>query len=91
LSYNLLLNSGKQIRALPDKKKNILTLVLFEKKFRNETKNHNPLLQVKWSVPNLDIYRLLQLKLVLDNIYKNIKLFMLGILGTGDDSHCSNP
>ena len=36
-----MLNSGK----------NILTLVLSEKKYRNETKNHNPPLQVKWSVP----------------------------------------
>jgi hypothetical protein len=33
------------------KKNNILTLVLFEKKILNETKNHNPPLQVKWSVP----------------------------------------
>ena len=40
-------NSGKQFRAL-----NILTLVLSEEKILNETKNHNPLLQVKWSVPN---------------------------------------
>jgi hypothetical protein len=48
-----MLNSGKKIRALRDKKKNILTLVLSEKKFLNETKNHNPSppLQVKWSVP----------------------------------------
>ena len=46
-----MLNSGKKIRALCDKKINILTLVLFEKKFLNETKNHNPSLQVKWSVP----------------------------------------
>ena len=38
-----MLNSGK---------KKILTLVLSEKKFLNETKNHNPHLQVKWSVPN---------------------------------------
>ena len=36
-----MLNSGKKIRALRDKKK-ILTLVLSEKKFLNETKNHNP-------------------------------------------------
>ena len=35
-------NSGKKIRALHDKKNNILTLVLSEKKFLNETKNHNP-------------------------------------------------
>ena len=32
-------------------KKNILTLVLSENIFLNETKNHNPPLQVKWSVP----------------------------------------
>ena len=39
-----MLNSGK--------KNNILTLVLSpEKKNLNETKNHNPPLQVKWSVP----------------------------------------
>ena len=40
-----MLNSGK--------KKNILTLVLSEKKNLNETKNHNPPLQVKWSVPKV--------------------------------------
>jgi hypothetical protein len=34
-----MLNSGKKFRA---KKINILTLVLSEKKFLNETKNHNP-------------------------------------------------
>ena len=43
LSYNLMWYSGKKM--------NILTLVLSEKKFLNETKNHNPPLQVKWSVP----------------------------------------
>jgi hypothetical protein len=51
-----MLNSGKKIRALRDKKKDILTLVLSEKKFLNETKNHNPHtppLQVKRSVPYL--------------------------------------
>ena len=47
-----MLNSGKKIRAMRDKKINILTLVLSEKKNRNATKNHNPPLQVKWSVPN---------------------------------------
>ena len=45
-----MLNSGKKFRALRDKKINILTLELSEKKILNETKNHN--LQVKWSVPN---------------------------------------
>jgi hypothetical protein len=42
LSYNLMLNSGKQFCALRDKKIDILTLVLSEKKILNETKNHNP-------------------------------------------------
>ena len=36
-----MLNSGKKCRVLRDKKK-ILTLVLSEKNFLNETKNHNP-------------------------------------------------
>ena len=47
-----MLNSGKKIALCATKKINILTLVLFEKKILNETKNHNPPLQVKWSVPN---------------------------------------
>ena len=47
-----MLKSGKKFRALHDKKKNILTLVLSEKKILIKTKNHNPPLQVKWSVPN---------------------------------------
>ena len=36
-----MLNYGKKVRALRDKKINILTLVLSENKFLNETKNHN--------------------------------------------------
>ena len=44
-------NSGKKNRALCDKKINILTLVLSEKEILNQSKNHNPPLQVKWSVP----------------------------------------
>jgi hypothetical protein len=44
-----MLNSGKKIRALRDKKK-ILTLVLSEKNNSKGKKTHNPL-QVKWSVP----------------------------------------
>ena len=47
-----MLISGIKFLASRDKKINILTLVLFKKKFLNETKNHNPPLQVKWSVPN---------------------------------------
>ena len=52
-----MLNSGKKFNALHDKKINIITLVLSEKKILNETKNHNPTpplphLQVKWSVSN---------------------------------------
>ena len=42
-----MLNSGKKFRASRDKKKKILSHVLSEKRFLNETKN----LQVKWSVP----------------------------------------
>ena len=37
-----MLNSGKKFRVLRDKKNNILTLVLSEKKILNETKNYNP-------------------------------------------------
>ena len=37
-----MLNSEKKNCALCDKKINILTLVLSEKKILNETKNHNP-------------------------------------------------
>ena len=44
-------NSGKNF-ALCATKKNILTLALSERNFLNEIKNHNPSLQVKWSVPN---------------------------------------
>ena len=48
-----MLNFGKKIRALRDKKKKILTLVLSGKKILNETKTITPPppLQVKWSVP----------------------------------------
>jgi hypothetical protein len=41
-THNLMLNYGKKIRTFRDKKKYILTLVLSEKKFLNEAKNHNP-------------------------------------------------
>ena len=37
-----MLNSEKKFRALRDKKNNILTLVLSEKKILNETENHTP-------------------------------------------------
>ena len=37
-----MLNSGTKFCALRDKKINILTIVLSEKKILNETKNHNP-------------------------------------------------
>jgi hypothetical protein len=47
-----MLYSGKNFRASRYKKINILTLVMSEKKFLNETKNHNPPFQVKWSVLN---------------------------------------
>jgi hypothetical protein len=51
-----MLNSGeKKFVLYATKKINILTLVLSEKKILNETKDHTPLLQVKWSVPNIII------------------------------------
>ena len=48
-----MLNSGGK-NALSATKKKFLILVLSEKTFLNETKNHTPPppLQVKWSVPN---------------------------------------
>ena len=47
-----MLNSGKNFALRATTKINILTLVLSEKKFLNQNKNHNPPpLQVKWSVP----------------------------------------
>jgi hypothetical protein len=52
LSYNLMLNSGKKIHALHDKKKYSNSLCFPKKKILNEKKNHNLPLQVKWSVPN---------------------------------------
>ena len=45
---------GKKIALRATKKINILTLVMSEKKILNETKNHNPPLQVKWLVPILN-------------------------------------
>ena len=52
LSYNLMLNSGKTFCVARNKKINILTLVLSEKTFLNETKTITPPpLQVKWSDP----------------------------------------
>ena len=42
MSYNLMLTSGKKIPLCATKKKNILTLVLSEKKILNEAKKHNP-------------------------------------------------
>ena len=55
-----MLNSGKKIALCATKNINILTLVLFEKKILNETKNHTyppppPLFKVKWSVPNISL------------------------------------
>ena len=48
-----MLNSGKKKFGFARQKINILTLVLSEKQILNETKNHKPPLQVKWSVPEL--------------------------------------
>ena len=50
LSFNLMLNSGKKICALRDKQNKYSNSRVVQKKFLNETKNHNSPLQVKWSV-----------------------------------------
>ena len=72
-----MLNSEKKIHASRDKKINILTLVLSEKKILNETKNHNPPpLQVKWSVPYLtgEFYGTQTYKVhVIETIFAQIK------------------
>ena len=49
-----MLNSGKKICASCNKKNKYSNSVLSEKNFWNKTKNKNPPLQVKWSVPNQD-------------------------------------
>jgi hypothetical protein len=46
-----MLNSGKKNVRFARQKKLLFYLALSEKKILNETKNHNPPLQVKWSVP----------------------------------------
>ena len=47
-----MLESGKKIRALRDKKNKYSNSCVVQKFFLNETKKHNPPpLQVKWSVP----------------------------------------
>jgi hypothetical protein len=52
-----MLNSGKKISALRDKKNKYSNSCVVRKKILNETKNHKPPppFQVKWSVPNVDI------------------------------------
>ena len=47
-----MLNSGKKKLRFARKKKNLTLCVVGEKKILNETKNHNPPLQAKWSIPN---------------------------------------
>ena len=57
LSHNLMLNSGKKIRALRDKKNKYSNSCVVRKKNSERNKNNNhpppPPFQVKWSVPNL--------------------------------------
>ena len=51
-----MLISGKKIsRIARQKKLNIRTLLLSQKKFQSEKKNITPSLQVKWSVPKYHI------------------------------------
>ena len=67
-----MLNSEKKFGLLVTKKINILTLVLSEIFFLNETKNHNPPpLQVKWSVPKQPFSNFLCTGALYFRIYKN--------------------
>ena len=49
-----MLNSGKKIRTLHHKKNKYSNSCVVRKKILNVTKNHNPPLQVKWSVPYIN-------------------------------------
>jgi DNA-binding XRE family transcriptional regulator len=60
-----MLNSGKKFALRATKKINIIALVTLERK------NHNPSLQVKWSVPNVFDVRLT------DIIISNLDIFSL--------------
>jgi hypothetical protein len=51
LSYNLMLNSGKKIWALHDKKINYSNSCVVRKKNSERNNKPYPSLQVKWSVP----------------------------------------
>jgi hypothetical protein len=46
-----MLNTGKKIALCPTKKIKYSNSRVVRKKILNETKNHNPSLQVKWSIP----------------------------------------
>ena len=51
-----MINSGKKIRALRDKKNKYSNSCVVRKKIMNKTKNHTPPLQVKWSVPYVYVF-----------------------------------
>ena len=51
LLYNPMFYFGKTFRALRDKKNEYSNSCVVQKKILNETENHNPPVQVKWSVP----------------------------------------
>ena len=75
-----MLNSGKKNCALRDKKINILTLVLSEKKILNETINHNPppfKLSGRSLMLNLEHHLFLGLVL---NLNEEILLFIMQIV-----------
>ena len=76
-----MLYSGKNFALRATEKINILTLVLSENIFLNETKNHNPPLQIKWSVPNEDKkFKMPHIYFVNDILFFRIKrkLFEMG-------------
>ena len=68
-----MLNFGKKIALRATKKINILTLVMSEKKFLNETKNHNPPLPPPFKLNGRSLRQLLMPEK--SNILTHLKLF----------------
>ena len=76
-----MLNFGKKIRVLRDKKINILTRVV-RKKFLNETKNHNPTCKLNGRSLIINIIQYLEfntyfMKLIAGNQKMNDKLLYI--------------
>jgi hypothetical protein len=70
-----MLNSGeKKNSASRDQKNKYSYSCVVRKKFLNETKNHNPPLQVKWSVPKSLLRNRFFLKIINKQEYNELNL-----------------